>query len=74
MMFAEQLLGARRSVLTWYLSHGVFTNITLLTIFLVPVGDGWHPWEPEGYRENRPTPLAGGCSGWSEFYNFTEYL
>lgn len=52
-MFAEQLLGARRSVLTWYLSHGVFTNITLLTIFLVPVGDGWHPWEPEGYRENR---------------------
>ena len=55
MMFAEQLLGIRplHEVLTWYLPSGIFRSIMLLILFLVPVVDGWHPWEQQSYRENQ---------------------
>ena len=72
MMFAEQLLGIRplHEVLTWYLPSGIFRSIMLLILFLVPVVDGWHPWEQQLQREQ--ALLQGGFSSWSEFDNSSE--
>ena len=73
MMFAEQLLGARRSVLnvvsvTRGLHKHHFTDPLSCT------RGGWMATVGAGGLQREPAALAGGCSSWSEFYNFTEYL
>lgn len=48
------------------------TSITLLTVFLVLMGAGWHPWGQEVTEE--PALFLGGCSSDSEFAESTEFF